>query len=168
MDTLMGLIEQVGYFAFFFVLCLGVIGLPLPNEVVVMIGGVLAGTGHLAPVSSFITIYLGICSGLTVGFVVSRLAASRLLDRLTRSKRMARYIDKAELLNRKYGNMAMCISVFLPVLRNVTPYAVGMKGMAYRRFALVSYTTAFVWTLLYFLIGSTLGLQVDDISTMFA
>lgn len=167
MEILQELVGQLGHFAFFFVLCLGIIGLPIPNEVVVMFGGVLAATGHLSPVSSFIMIYLGICSGLTVGFIVSKFAAGRILNRLTKSKRMSRYMDKAEKLNRKYGNLAVCISVFLPVLRNVTPYAVGMKGMAYRRFALVSYTTALVWTLLYFLIGSSLGEKADEISDLF-
>lgn len=51
---------------------------------------------------------------------------------------------------------------FLPILRNVTPYAVGMKGMPYRRFAVYSYSASFVWTIGYFSLGMFVGDQVVD------
>lgn len=136
MDTLLNFIEQIGHYALFLVLCLGVIGLPVPNEVVAMTGGALAASEILAPFPSFVMLYLGVCSGATVGFMLSRFTASRLLDRFGDKKSIRQFLDVSERLTRQYGNYAICISAFLPILRNVTPYAVGMKGMPYRKFAL--------------------------------
>ena len=50
----------------------------------------------------------------------------------------------------------------LPILRNVTRYAVGMKGMPYRRFVCDLPYTASVWTTGYFSLGMFVGDQVVD------
>ena len=50
-EVLLNIIEEIGYVALFLVLCLGLIGLPIPNEAVVMTGGALAEAGIL-PVPS--------------------------------------------------------------------------------------------------------------------
>ncbi|MGG1880277.1 DedA family protein [Paenibacillus cisolokensis] len=166
MDTLLMFIEQFGHYALFLVLCLGVVGLPVPNEVVAMTGGALAASGLLATAPSFFMIYLGLCSGATVGYTLSRYTAGRLLERYADRQAIGRFLRLSERLTRQYGNYAICISAFLPILRNVTPYAVGMKGMKYIRFALFSYAASLIWTTLYFSIGRFLGDQVvSHIST---
>ena len=43
-DTLLSLIGHYGYFALFFALWLGIVGMPIPDEVVVMTGGAAAGS----------------------------------------------------------------------------------------------------------------------------
>ena len=162
MDTLLNFIEQIGHYALFLVLCLGLVGLPVPNEVVAMTGGALAASGILSPAPSFIMTFLGVCSGSTVGFMLSRFTASKLLNRVGEKSKIRQFLDVSERLTRLYGNYAICISAFLPILRNVTPYAVGMKGMPYRRFAIYSYTASLVWTTGYFSLGMFVGDQVVD------
>lgn len=162
MDTLLDFIEQIGHYALFLVLCLGLVGLPVPNEVVAMTGGALAASEILTPVPSFIMTFLGVCSGSTVGYMLSRFTASKLLNRAQEKSKIRQFLDVSERLTRQYGNYAICISAFLPILRNVTPYAVGMKGMPYRRFAVYSYSASFVWTIGYFFLGMFVGDQVVD------
>ncbi|MEC0256252.1 DedA family protein [Paenibacillus lautus] len=162
MDTLLDFIEQIGHYALFLVLCLGLVGLPVPNEVVAMTGGALAASEILTPFPSFIMTFLGVCSGSTVGYMLSRFTASKLLNRVGEKSKIRQFLDVSERLTRQYGNYAICISAFLPILRNVTPYAVGMKGMPYRRFAMYSYSASFVWTIGYFSLGMFVGDQVVD------
>lgn len=45
-------------------------------------------------------------------------------------------------------------------------YVVGMNSMPYRRFAAFAYPSAFLWTLVYFLIGRTLGDHILEIGTL--
>jgi membrane-associated protein len=161
-DTLFNFIEQIGHYALFVVLCLGLVGLPVPNEVVAMTGGALAASEILTPFPSFIMTFLGVCSGSTVGYMLSRFTASKLLNRAQEKSKIRQFLDVSERLTRQYGNYAICISAFLPILRNVTPYAVGMKGMPYRRFAMYSYSASFVWTIGYFSLGMFVGDQVVD------
>lgn len=163
-DLLLDIIDKVGYFALFLVLCLGLIGLPIPNEAVVMTGGALAASGVLMPVPAFIMTCLGICSAMTFGYSIGRFASSKLSNWFSTKKNIGKFVAKSEQLSERYGGYAISFSIFLPFLRHATPYVMGMNRMRYKRFALFAYPSAFVWTLLYFIIGSFVGDKVQDLS----
>ncbi|WP_169082936.1 DedA family protein [Paenibacillus sp. PL91] len=163
-DVLLNIIDQVGYFALFLVLCLGLIGLPIPNEAVVMTGGALAASGMLMPIPAFIMTFLGICSAMTFGYSIGRFAGSKLSDWFKRKKNIGRFVAKSEQLSERYGGYAISLSLCLPFLRHVTPYVMGMNRMPYKRFVLFAYPSALIWTLIYFIIGSFVGDQVQDLS----
>ncbi|MHA6484256.1 DedA family protein [Paenibacillus sp. strain BS8-2] len=165
-ELLLSIIEQLGYIALFLVLCLGIIGLPIPNEAVVMTGGALASSGVLSPVPAFIMTCLGICSAMTFGYSVGRFAGTKLADWFRKRKNIGTFIDKSEELSHKFGGYAISISLCLPFLRHVTPYVMGMNKMKYGRFAMFAYPSAFIWTLIYFVIGSLVGDQVERIAEL--
>mgnify|MGYP001203898789 CR=1 FL=1 len=165
-DLLMQIIEQVGYAALFLVLCLGLIGLPLPNEAVVMTGGALSASGVLMPVPAFIMTFLGICSAMSFGYSIGRFAGSKLSDWFKRKKNIAQFIARSEELSDKYGGYAICISICLPFLRHATPYVMGMNRMKFGKFMLFAYPSAFVWTMIYFVLGAFVGDQVQEIADL--
>jgi membrane protein DedA with SNARE-associated domain len=163
-ELLLSIIEQLGYAALFLVLCLGLIGLPIPNEAVVMTGGALASSGVLSPIPAFIMTCLGICSAMTFGYSIGRFAGTKLTDWFRKRKNIGAFIDKSEELSHRFGGYAISMSLCLPFLRHVTPYVMGMNKMKFGRFALFAYPSAFVWTLIYFVIGSFVGDQVEHIA----
>lgn len=163
-ELLLSIIEQLGYVALFLVLCLGLIGLPIPNEAVVMTGGALASSGLLSPVPAFIMTCLGICSAMTFGYSIGRFAGVKLADWFRTRKNIGAFIERSEELSQRFGGYAISISLCLPFLRHVTPYVMGMNKMKYGRFALFAYPSAFVWTLIYFVIGGLVGDQVQEIA----
>lgn len=63
----------------------------------------------------------------------------------------------------KYGHYALVTSYFIPVVRHIVPYLVGMNNMSFKTYALYSYTTGFVWTLVYFVLGSLFGQHIESI-----
>ena len=73
-------------------------------------------------------------------------------------------MDRAQALLDRYGSYALCISYFLPVVRHVVPYLVGIGKMTFRRYALFSYTTGLVWTLVLFFAGNLMGNNVENLS----
>lgn len=163
-ELLLTIIEEVGYVALFLVLCLGLIGLPIPNEAVVMTGGALAAAGVLSTVPAFLMTFLGICSAMTFGYSIGRFAGSKLSKWFSSKKNISKFIVKSEQLGQKYGGYAISISLCLPFLRHVTPYVMGFNKMLFRRFIMFAYPSAFVWTLTYFIIGTFVGDKVQDIS----
>jgi membrane-associated protein len=163
-DILLNIIEEIGYFALFLVLCLGLIGLPIPNEAVVMTGGALAESGVLLPVPAFIMTCLGICSAMTFGYSIGRFAGSKLSNWFSSKKNISKFVSKSEQLSERYGGYAISLSLCLPFLRHVTPYVMGLNRMNFKRFALFAYPSAFVWTLIYFIIGTFVGDQVQALS----
>ncbi|GEM_PF-7034818 len=66
LQDLLGFIEQYGYFALFFSLWLGIIGMPLPDEMIVMSGGFLSSLEKMVVWKSFLLTYLGVVSGLSL------------------------------------------------------------------------------------------------------
>ncbi|MGM0883021.1 MAG: DedA family protein [Bacillota bacterium] len=165
-DLLLSIIEEVGYFALFLVLCLGLIGLPIPNEAVVMTGGALAASDVLSPVPAFIMTCLGICSAMTFGYSIGRFAGSKLSNWFSSKKNISKFLIKSEQMSERYGGYAISISLCLPFLRHVTPYVMGLNKMPFKRFILFAYPSAFVWTLIYFIIGTFVGDQVQDLSAL--
>lgn len=167
-DFLVSIIDQFGYVSLFLVLCLGLIGLPVPNEVVVMTGGAFAASGLLSPVPAYIMVFLGICSAMTFNYSIGRFAGSKVFDWFMKKKNMDKFVNQAQRMSEKYGGFALSIGLVLPVLRHVMPFVGGTNKMKYRRFALFAYPSAFVWTLVYFIIGTFVGDKVQSLGNTIA
>lgn len=170
LEMLQASVSQYGYPALFFLLWLGIVGMPIPDEVIVLSAGVLTSLGILRFVPAFVATYLGVVSGLSLGYVLGRVLGAPALNWLNRKKGMNRHVERAQHLLDKYGSFALCISYFFPVVRHVVPYLVGIGKMPFLRYALFSYTTGFVWTLILFIAGYVLEDNVaglDDFRHIF-
>jgi membrane-associated protein len=161
-DTLLSMIADYGYAALFFALWLGIIGMPVPDEVVVMMGGAVTSSGLLHLVPAFLLTYLGVISGLSLGYLLGRSIGTPIIERLKRKKKMVKYLNISEQMIDRHGNFALVISYFFPVVRHVLPYIVGLNKMSFRRYALISYPTGFVWTLLFFTAGRLAGGHIEQ------
>ncbi|MFY0543690.1 DedA family protein [Brevibacillus sp. H7] len=162
-NMLMAIIEQYGYVAIFFLLWLGIVGLPIPDELVVATGGFLASIALLNPVYSFVVAYLGVASGLTIGFLLGKWFGKPILQWLSKKEKMHRSIVRSTALVQKYGTFALCFSYLFPVVRHLVPYIVAMGGMTFRRYAALSYPIGLVWTTAFYLIGYVFGRNVETI-----
>lgn len=162
-DTLISLIGQYGYIALFFCLWLGIVGMPIPDEVIVMTGGFVTSLHLLEPVPAFLVTYLGVVSGLSIGYGLGRIMGPPVLNKLKKKKNIDKYLTKSYDLINKYGSYSLCISYAFPIVRHLVPYLVGIGRMSYARYALFSYTVGFFWTLLFFIVGRTFGHHIDKI-----
>ncbi|MEI4616319.1 DedA family protein [Bacillus cereus] len=162
LHELLSYIEQYGYWALFFCLWLGIIGMPIPDEMIVMSGGFVSLLGILNVIPAFLLTYLGVVSGLSLGYILGKIFGTKVLDKLMKKKK-AKYIVKSQEMVEKYGHYALVTSYFIPVVRHVVPYLVGMNNMSFKTYALYSYTTGFLWTLVYFVLGSLFGQHIERI-----
>ncbi|PRD07576.1 alkaline phosphatase [Bacillus sp. MYb56] len=162
LHELMSYIEQYGYWALFFCLWLGIIGMPIPDEMIVMSGGFVSSLGILNVIPAFVLTYLGVVSGLFLGYIIGKVFGTKVLDKLMKKKK-AKYLLKSQQMVEKYGHYALVTSYFIPVVRHIVPYLVGMNNMSFKTYALYSYTTGFVWTLVYFVLGSLFGQHIESI-----
>ncbi|AVP46274.1 MULTISPECIES: DedA family protein [Bacillus cereus group] len=162
LHELLSYIEQYGYWALFFCLWLGIIGMPIPDEMIVMSGGFVSSLGILNVIPAFLLTYLGVVSGLSLGYILGKIFGAKVLDKLMKKKK-AKYVVKSQEMVEKYGHYALVTSYFIPVVRHVVPYLVGMNNMSFKTYALYSYTTGFVWTLVYFVLGALFGQHIERI-----
>ncbi|WP_242310631.1 DedA family protein [Bacillus cereus group sp. BfR-BA-01331] len=162
LHELLSYIEQYGYWALFFCLWLGIVGMPIPDEMIVMSGGFVSSLGILNVIPAFALTYLGVVSGLSLGYILGKVFGTKVLDKLMKKKK-AKYLLKSQQMVEKYGQYALVTSYFIPVVRHIVPYLVGMNNMSFKTYALYSYTTGFVWTLVYFVLGSLFGQHIESI-----
>jgi len=157
---------------FFLVLC--GLGLPLPEDVVLVTGGVLAWLAspvepltfaamvtHPATLTMVGTGLLGILLGDSIIFFAGRrigghVADSRLLRRLVTPAK----VRKVEAMMRRRGSVVVMLARFLPGLRAPTYFTVGHSRFPYWRFLLYDGLAALVSAPLWVLLGYWFG---DDI-----
>ncbi|QED49275.1 DedA family protein [Cytobacillus dafuensis] len=161
-ETIIQLVDQYGYLIFFLAFCLGPFGIPVPNEITILTGGVLANEGVMNPWIIYICILTGLLTAVTIGYILGKMFSQRILLRL-KGKKSNRHFIKAEKLFNKYGNLAICIGFFIPIVRYLVPVAAGISGVKYKVFALLSYSTAIIWTSAFFGLGMTLGDRFSQI-----
>ena len=137
------------------------VGFVVPGESAVLVGGLLAATGHLSVVLLAAVVVAAAVVGDTVGYEVGRRIGPRLLG----SRLLARHrpaIDSARDRLRRKGGLTVVAGRFTAVLRALTPALAGMSGMPYRRFLVWNAAGGMLWgagvTLLGYLAGRSLPL----------
>jgi membrane protein DedA with SNARE-associated domain len=108
-----------------------------------------------------------VVSGLSLGYILGHRIGAPILDWLAKKKNIKPYIDKSNLLIERHGSYTIVISCFLPIVRHVVPYFVGLNRMTFLRYAMFSYTTGFVWILFYFIVGYTFQKMLNKLVTPF-
>lgn len=162
-DVILQFFKEVGYIGIFLWLWLGMIGIPIPNEAIVTAIGYLSTTPILFGKKVFIVGYLGIVASLTTSYLLGRLVGKKFVGYLSKKRSTKSSIRKALHLIKKFHVYSLIVSYFIPGVRNFVPFLYGMMRLSYLRFALLSYTTAFVWFSIFFTLGMVSG-QNEDIS----
>jgi membrane-associated protein len=118
------------------------LGVVVPGETAVLLGGVIAHQGRVALAAVMIAAVLGAVVGDSVGYWVG----TRLGPKLgTGRGRRAERLQRAREFVRRYGAPAVLLSRWVPVLRALVPSIAGGSGMPYRRFAPYNVTGGTVW-----------------------
>jgi len=110
------------------------VGVVVPGEIGVILGGVLANQGKLPLAAVLVAGITGAVLGDSVGYVVGERYGKRLLtwlpDRLVKPE----HITRTEQTIERLGGKAVFVGRFTAALRALVPGIAGMSGMAYRTF----------------------------------
>lgn len=156
-------IQQHGYLALFLSFYVCLLGLPIPNEVLVMTGGLLAATEYFHPVLTFLIVYITVILNATILYVIGKLCGNRIICKLEKVEKIDKNLVKASSLIHRYGSYAASICYLLPIVRHLIPFLMGTYRISYSIFARFSYISGFIWTLVLFLIGSFFSTKIDSI-----
>ena len=120
---------QFGYAAVFFILILCGFGIPIPEDVTLVAGGVISGLGYKNVHFMAITGVLGVLVGDGILFMLGRHYGEQILKfrpvaKMLNPKRYALIRQKFD----QYGNRVMFVARFLPGLRSPMFLVAGMSG----------------------------------------
>ncbi len=157
LDGIFAFIDQFGYWALFLSFYVCLLGLPIPNEILVMSGGFLSTTTYLNPILTFVIVFFTVILNATILFFLGKTFGNRLIELLKKRKGLGRKLVRSSVLIQRYGPYAAALCYLLPVMRHFIPFLMGTYSISYRKFALYSYSSALVWTLILYLIGMFFG-----------
>ncbi len=158
MDTILHWISHYGYFGIFGLLVLGIVGLPVPDETLLVICGTLIAKGSLNAVGAGCSALAGSIGGITISYLAGRLAGKEFVHRWgkyvhfteERQAKVQQWFDKL-------GHWLLTFGYFIPGVRHFTALMAGVSDLRYRTFAAFAYPGAALWVCTFLTLGYYLG-----------
>lgn len=158
MEYLFQWVSTYGYVAIFALLVFGIVGLPIPDETLLVFSGYLIWKGHLSPVPTVVTAFLGSICGITLSYFMGRTLGLGFIHK------WGRYIhvteDRLARVHRwfdRIGHWALFIGYYIAGVRHFTAVVAGTSSLEYRSFAIYAYTGGLVWVCTFLGIGYYFG-----------
>jgi membrane protein DedA with SNARE-associated domain len=153
-------IANYGYPAIFFLLMLGIVGLPVPDETLLTLTGYLISNGTLHLLPSCISALLGTVFGITISYMIGRIGGARFLHRFgARVHIKPESVDRVHFWFKRWGHWSLTIGYFVPGVRHLIAIVAGSSDLEYGTFALFAYAGALFWTGIFISAGYYLGEQ---------
>ncbi len=133
------------------------IGVFVPGETAVLIGGVVAHRGGLPLWAVVVAAAAGAVTGDQAGFLLGRRYGTHLVDHLPAAVRRSGGLDHALDLIRRRGATAVALGRWAAVLRALVPGAAGTSGMTQTRFTVANMLGGTLWATAIAVAGYLLG-----------
>ncbi|HXF27590.1 MAG TPA: DedA family protein [Bryobacteraceae bacterium] len=167
MELILQWISTYGYFAIFGLLVFGIVGIPVPDETLLVYSGYLIHKGKLDPAGAIAAATLGSLCGITISYIVGRTLGLGLIHRYGKWVHMTNeLVERVHDWFRRAGHWALFFGYYVPGFRHVTALIAGSSGLEYRPFALFAYTGGFLWVLSFLSLGYYLGDQWEKVFGM--
>jgi membrane protein DedA with SNARE-associated domain len=146
MPSLGELVEHWGYGAIALIVLLGNIGVPVPEETILALGGYLAWQGQLRLSLVLVVGIVSAVAGDSLGYWVGQRRGPQAIERYAR-----RWVGGPDLLERtrafvrQRGPLAVFVARFVPGLRFMAGPLAGAMGMRFGSFAVANVLGAVVY-----------------------
>lgn len=159
-SSLLNQLQHYGASGLFALLALGIIGLPIPDETLLLLAGILVASHKLTLATAWLAAISGAMIGISTSYVLGRtlghFAILKLLQKLGVSE--THWHTAYQKFNR-IGKWLLFIGYFIPGVRHFTGLIAGTTALPFRQFALFAYTGALCWANLFFWLGYFYGLN---------
>jgi membrane protein DedA with SNARE-associated domain len=158
MQCILPFLIKYSYIGIFAALGLGILGLPIPDETLMVLAGFLAFKGILGYPHAVIAAFAGTICGISIGYFLGRSFGHPFLEKYSAKLRInPSHLHKAEKWYGKYGRFALFIGYFIPGVRHLTTIFAGIAIMPYRVFAMHAFAGSLLWTVTFVTMGYYLG-----------
>lgn len=155
------LLAAWGYLGVFSCIFIGNLGLPVPEETVLIAAGFLAGRGLLDLEAVYAVAVVSAVLGDCCGFLVGRTGGQRLLERLAlRFEFVHRRFERLRTFFDQHGSKAIFMARFITGARFMAGPMAGAAGMPFWRFLGWNVLGALIWCSLMVTIGYLVGDEI--------
>ncbi|MCF6093027.1 DedA family protein [Microaerobacter geothermalis] len=157
-NLILQFVSDYGYLGIFALLAFGVIGLPIPDELLMTFAGFLVSQGKLNYSLTVLTAFLGSISGMSFSFFIGYRFGLPLLTKYGQKIRItAERLDKTKHWVQRFGKFTVTIGYFIPGMRYFTAYLAGIGKWHYHTFLFYSFVGGLFWVFTFVTVGMKLG-----------
>ena len=158
MDGVFGWVAAHGYGALYLLLALGVVGVPIPDETLLVFTGYLIFRGTLNPVGAFAAALAGTWTGISGSYFLGRTLGVGAVHRY------GKYIhfteDRLAYVHRwfdRIGHWVLVVGYYIAGVRHFTAIVAGMSKLKYPTFIAYAWTGGALWITTFLTLGYFLG-----------
>src|SRR5262245_57134322 len=141
-------ISQYGYLGIFFLLIFGIIGLPIPDEWLLVLSGYLVFKDTLSFFPTATVAVLGSISGLSMSYMFWRTSGSYIVTRYGRWLSITdESVHRVQQWFQTMGRWTLIMGPFIPGVRNLMGFVAGASKLPLHVFARFAYLGAFISSL---------------------
>lgn len=165
MEEVFAWVATYGYGAIFILLVLGIVGLPIPDETLLVFCGYLISQGRMRPVAALLWAVAGSWCGISLSYIIGRTVGVTVVHKYGRyfgltEKRM---VQVNEWFNR-IGHWALFVGYYIAGVRHFTAITAGMSGLRFRSFAAYAWPGGLLWVSTFLTLGYFIGERWREIA----
>lgn len=142
------------------------IGLLIPGDVILALGGVYASQGRMSLVLVIVIGTISAIIGESIGYWLGRRHGVNLLRHLPLLNRLEKRLHAAQDYFKKHGGKTVAIGRYATAAGAFVPFTAGMGKMPFRRFLLFDVPAIVVWASAITIFGYEAGQHLDFIDTV--
>jgi membrane protein DedA with SNARE-associated domain len=158
MEVVFGWVTAHGYGVLFLLLMLGVVGLPVPDETLLVFTGYLISQGKMRAEGAAAAALLGSWCGISLSYTIGRTVG------LGTVHRYGKYVGLNEqILGRvhawfdRVGHWALFFGYYIAGVRHFTAIVAGTSKLEFRSFALYAWSGGLCWVATFVTLGYYIG-----------
>ncbi len=151
-------VTTYGYVALFSLLMLGIVGIPFPEETLLVFSGYLISRGSMHPVGAFAAAVCGSWCGISLSYYIGRTLGHGAVHKFGRYIRMddAKLAKVHEWFDRR-GHWALFLGYYIVGVRHFTAVIAGASEVGFGTFVAYAWSGGLFWVAGFLTLGYFIG-----------
>lgn len=156
--TIIYYIQQYGYIGLFGLFILGLVGLPIPDEVILAFVGFLSYQGKMNYFLTLLAAGAGSVVGMSFSYWLGNKLGKAFFKKHGKKVNLSmNHIERVEEWFLQHEGLIIIVGYFIPGVRHVTSIVSGILKYSYRKFIVYTVAGATIWVGTFVSIGYLLG-----------
>lgn len=128
----------------------------LPGDSLLFTAGTFAAIGALNVLWVFVIVAVAAILGDTINYSIGKFLGSKAFEKYPKIFKKE-YLERTENFYKRYGNKAIVLGRFVPIVRTFAPFVAGVGKMKYSNFLMYNIIGGIAWTALFVFGGYYFG-----------
>jgi membrane protein DedA with SNARE-associated domain len=151
-------VTTYGYEALFLLLMVGIVGIPIPDETLLVFSGYLISRGSFHPLQTFAVAVGGSWCGISLSYWIGRTLGLGVVHKFGRFLRVSdAQLAKVHAWFDRRGHWTLFLGYYIAGVRHLTAIVAGASGLGFGSFAAYAWTGGLCWAAAFLTLGYYIG-----------